>query len=173
MLKRLLLIEQSATLRHAVKKLLERDDFEVIELSNYAQALANISGNKYAFAGVVLGWPAKTNEVADELFATLTEPEFSSLGVVVLTHGADSNKHAWISKRSNTALVLWENHNEIADTLNSLTQSHMPADGILDSDGLLAPELTSIKVLFVDDSPTVRTKYRRLLTQHGYETDTA
>ncbi|WP_455212156.1 EAL domain-containing protein [Kaarinaea lacus] len=173
MLKRLLLIEQSATLRHAVKKLLDRNEYEVIELSHYGQALANIRDNKYAYAGVVLGWPAKTNDAADELFATLTEHEFNNMGVVVLTHATDSNKHAWISKRSNTALVLWENHNEIVDTLSSLIQTVPIVEHSIDSDGLLAPELISIKVLFVDDSPTVRTKYRRLLSQHGYETDTA
>jgi diguanylate cyclase (GGDEF)-like protein/PAS domain S-box-containing protein len=172
-LKRLLLIEQSATLRHAIKKLLDCNEYEVIEQANYNQALATITDNKYAYAGVVLGWPAKTNEAADELFATLTEHEYSNLGVVVLTHAADSNKHAWITKRSNTALVLWENHNEIVDTLGSLIQTHNLSDHSIDSDGLLAPELTSIKVLFVDDSPTVRTKYRRLLTHHGYDTDTA
>ena len=74
---------------------------------------------------------------------------------------------------SNTALVLWENHNELTDTLSSLTQSRPYTEHSFDSDGLLAPELTSIKVLFVDDSPTIRTKYRRLLSQHGYDTDTA
>ncbi|MCG6969108.1 MAG: EAL domain-containing protein [Gammaproteobacteria bacterium] len=173
MLKRLLLIEPSATLRHAVKKLLDRQDYDAVEIADYAQALTTVTANKHAYAGVVLGWPAKTNQAADELFVTLTEHEFSNIGVVVLTHATDTNKHAWISKRSNTALVLWENHNEIIDTLDGLIQPQSQTELGIDSDALLAPELTSIKVLFVDDSPTIRTKYRRLLTQHGYDTDTA
>lgn len=175
MLKRILLIEQSATLRHAVKMLVDCDEYEVVEYSSYPEALANISGKgvRHGYAAVVLGWPAKTNEAADELVATLTEPEYRSLAVVVMTHASDANKHAWITKRSNSALVLWENHTELTDTLNSLTQLQPQDEQTFDSDVLLAPELTSVKVLFVDDSPTIRTRYRRLLSQHGYDTDIA
>jgi hypothetical protein len=157
---RIVLIEQSATLRHAVKKLIDCNEYEISEFSNYVEALASITntGGRSLYTAIVLGWPARTNEAADELFATLTEPEYANLAVVVMTHASDSNKHAWVTKRSNTALVLWENHHELTDTLGSLIQPPPYAELTLDSDGLLAPELTSINVLFVDDSPTIRTK---------------
>ena len=43
MLKRILLIEQSATLRHVAKKLIDRNEYEVVEFSNYAEVLAHIT----------------------------------------------------------------------------------------------------------------------------------
>lgn len=172
-MKRILFVEQSATLRHVARKHFDQQEYEVVELSSFTEALGKITDQQtpLTYSCVVLGWPAKTNEVADELFATLSERQFKNLGVIVLTQAADAAKHSWITKRSNTALVLWENHNELTDTLGSMTQAAVGT--IIDSDALLIPELVSIKVLFVDDSPTIRTKYRRLLVQHGYDSDTA
>lgn len=169
-LKRILLIELSATLRHAAKKLLDSNGYEVNEVTNFTTALAELTDADGNHAGVVLGWPAKTNDLADELFATLAEPQYRHLGVVVLTNANNATNHSWVTKRSNTALVLWDNYNEIVDALASLNPN---VTASAESETLIANDASSVRVLFVDDSPTVRVTYRRLLSDNGYETDTA
>ncbi|WP_455202027.1 EAL domain-containing protein [Kaarinaea lacus] len=171
-MKKVLLIEPSATLRHAAKKLMENKGFDVTDLPSFSKGLTKIAGLEHdaAFDVVCLGWPAKTDDIADELFATLEEPQYHKLGVVVLSHEADNAKLAWVTKRSKTGLVLWENYAEIIDAIDSLTEKKSTAsvwEPVIPSDN--AP----MRVLFVDDSPTVRATYRRLLTQAGYITDTA
>jgi len=169
--KRVLLIETSATLRHAAKKLLESNGFEATEASSFTKGISYIASaeNGVEFDAVCLGWPNKTDNVADELFASLDESQFKHLGVVVLTHEADSAKLAWVTNRSKTALVLWDNHAEIIDALSSLTEKKIPVSTWEPA----AADSIPMRVLFVDDSPTVRVTYRRLLTQAGYITDTA
>ncbi|WP_455376763.1 EAL domain-containing protein [Kaarinaea lacus] len=169
-MKHVLLIEISATLRHAAKKLLENSGFEVTEANSFSKGIAYIAGMEKGaeFDAVCLGWPNKTDDIADELFASLDESQYRHLGVVVLTHEADSTKLAWVTKRRKTALVLWDNHAEIIQALNSLTEKKVASTW-----EPAATDSVPMRVLFVDDSPTVRVTYRRLLTQAGYITDTA
>lgn len=171
-MKQILLIEISATLRHAAKKLLVQQNFEVSEVSSFTTGLAKIAGldKGVSFDAVCLGWPNKTDDIADELFALLEEPQYQGLSVVVLSHEADSAKLAWVTRRSKTALVLWDNYSEICDALNSLSEKKPIASAW---EPVVVPDNTPMRVLFVDDSPTVRVTYRRLLTQAGYITDTA
>ena len=109
-MKHVLLIEISATLRHAARKLLVSSGFEVTEANSFTKGIGYIAGLEKGaeFDAVCLGWPNKTDDVADELFASLDESQYKHLGVVVLTHEADSTKLAWVTKRSQTALVLWD-----------------------------------------------------------------
>jgi len=171
-LKKVLLIELSATLRHAAKKLMENSGYDVTEVASFSNGFAKISRIEQDFDCniVLLGWPAKTDDIADELFATLEEPQYQNLSVIVLSHEADTAKLAWVTKRSKTALVLWENYSEIIDAISSLTVDKQPASNW---ESIAHGETTPMRVLFVDDSPTVRVTYRRLLTQAGYITDTA
>ena len=169
--KRILLVEVSATLRHAAKKLLVTAGYSVIAVDNFADGMLNLSGNipESLYDGVILGWPAKTDCSADELFAALMEPEYTSIAAIVLSYQADANKLTWVSKRSNTAVVVWDEYSEIIQSLNSLITINTPRI----EETMPIPELDSMRVLFVDDSPTIRVSYRRLLTEHGYVVDTA
>ncbi|MGD8568341.1 MAG: EAL domain-containing protein [Gammaproteobacteria bacterium] len=171
-MKKVLLIELSATLRHAARKLLAHNGYEVTEVSSFSKGLTSITGleQNIDYDVVCLGWPSKTDDVADELFATLEESRFHNLSVVVLSHKADTAKLAWVTRRSKTALVLWENYAESIDAIQSLTDNKPQS---LTWEPVIPNEAAPMRVLFVDDSPTVRVTYRRLLTQAGYVTDTA
>ncbi|MEJ2179003.1 MAG: EAL domain-containing protein [Gammaproteobacteria bacterium] len=171
-MKKVLLIEPSATLRHAAKKLMENKSYVVTDLPSFSKGLTKIAGLEHdaAYDVVCLGWPAKTDDIADELFATLEEPQYHQLGVVVLSHEADNAKLAWVTKRSKTGLVLWENYAELIDAIDSLTEKK-PTASVWEP--VIPNDSAPMRVLFVDDSPTVRATYRRLLTQAGYITDTA
>jgi DNA-binding response OmpR family regulator len=66
--KKVLLIEPSATLRHAAKKLMEIKGFDVTDLPSFSKGLSKIAGLEHdaAYDVVCLGWPAKTDDLADE-----------------------------------------------------------------------------------------------------------
>lgn len=171
-MKKILLIELSATLRHAAKKLMENSGRPVTEKLSYAEGLAELSTDiaSTAYDVVLMGWPIKTDDDADELMSLLTEPAYKQLPVIVLSHEADSTRLAWVTERGNTALVLWGAYTEINDAIGSLTHE-VPLSN--ENDLVRFDNEPNIRVLFVDDSPTVRVNYRRLLTKNGYDTDTA
>jgi diguanylate cyclase (GGDEF)-like protein/PAS domain S-box-containing protein len=170
--KKILLIELSATLRHAAKKLMANSGHTVTEVVNFAEGLDKLSadGAVSCYDAVLLGWPVRTDDDADELMSLLSEVQFKKVAVIVLAHEADSTRLAWVTERGNTALVLWGAYTEINDAIASLTHE-IPVP--TESDPLRFENEPSIRVLFVDDSPTVRVNYRRLLTKNGYEADTA
>ena len=151
---------------------MENSGYEVTEIASFSKGLTSISGfeQKAEYDVVCLGWPSKTDDVADELFAKLEESRYCAVSVLVLSHEADTAKLAWVTRRSKTALVLWDNYAEIIDAIQSLTENKQPASTW---EQMLASDSFPMRVLFVDDSPTVRVTYRRLLTQAGYITDTA
>ena len=173
-LKRILLIELSATLRHAVKKLLSTHGYQVDDVSSFQAGLVHITEAKSdsPYHAIVLGWPMKTDVAADEVFATLDEPSHRRQYVIVLSHETDSSKLGWVSKRGNTALILWDDYVEIIDVLKSNIKQDQKLLNA-DKDTVPMPDMSAMRVLFVDDSPTVRVTYRRLLHEHGYIADTA
>ncbi|MFV2055494.1 MAG: EAL domain-containing protein [Thiohalomonadales bacterium] len=171
-MKRILLIEVSATLRHAAKTLARDAGYHVTDVGSFLEGLKTFLEMKAnnAVDGVILGWPARTDEYADELYSAFMEPQNHDMGVIVLSHRAETTERSWATKRSNTALVLWDEYQEFIDALKSLV---LNAPAISVSEILTQPQKGNLKVLFVDDSPTIRVTYRRLLKNNGYLVDTA
>jgi len=170
----ILLIELSATLRHLAHKLFKKNSEQVTVLKSYTEALTcldNEADEELTYSSVVLGWPEKTDPDADEIIALLSEPAYKNLSVIVLAHEADSAILEWVTNRNLTALVVWDDYRECVETLKKIQQKTSTIS--------IHPDFTSrehkskIRILFVDDSPTVRVNYRRLLRANGYETDTA
>jgi diguanylate cyclase (GGDEF)-like protein/PAS domain S-box-containing protein len=170
-LDRVLLVEPSATRRRAMHSLLGGKGFHVSELTAYSQALPvleRLGTTTSGFRGIVIGWPEHADERADEVFALLRQDEFEHFAVLLL---ADTNNGAvvdWMMKRASTGLLLWSDYSECADAMLKL----------VNPPSLLLPDLdhggqSHLRVLFVDDSATVRVAFRRLLMKHGYLVETA
>ena len=170
--QQLLLIELSATLRHATKKLLHGQGHNLAVVNDFAVALERIKKNKTAYDAVIIGWPARTDNDADELLAYLLEIENSSIPVLIMAHEADTPKLNWLSNRKHSTLLLWDDYREITNSVNKIIQQK-PERTVIRPEIFSKPTQSPIRVLFVDDSPTVRVSYRRLLMKYGYETDTA
>jgi len=171
-MNRLILIESSATLRHAAKTLAQSAGFHVTTIGNYSEGMKKFVElkEKGELDGVVLGWPVKTDNFADELFTALMETEHNEIGVIVLSHIAETNERSWATKRSNTAMVLWDEYEEFVEALKSLGCQSTTAKI---SEISMTRQEDDIRVLFVDDSPTIRVSYRRLLKDNGYVVETA
>jgi diguanylate cyclase (GGDEF)-like protein/PAS domain S-box-containing protein len=128
------------------------------------------SGKGGGFDAVVFGWIDQTNAEAAELFAFLEKNTYVSLPVVVFSHEPDTAIIDRVSTRSNTAFLLWEDFRKSADSLaDLLIEANKRKRYQKDTDPIVQP----IRVLFVDDSRTVRVKYQRLLNGNGYYTETA
>lgn len=172
--QRILLIEKSATLRNVTSKMLIAEGYTVTVAINFNNALEKIDApNNFitSFDTIVMGWPSKTDPDADRLLALLEEPQNHQIEVLILSHEADSQKLNWVTNRKRSALLLWSDHKDLLPTLNSLfnTPAFVEPDIVSNADRPNIP----IKILLVDDSPTVRVIYSKLLANHGYSTGTA
>jgi diguanylate cyclase (GGDEF)-like protein/PAS domain S-box-containing protein len=71
-------------------------------------------------------------------------------------------------KRPSTALLLWSDYSDAPEALHKLihpVQRQAPAES--------RSATEQLRVLFVDDSPTVRIAFRRLLAAEGFQVETA
>lgn len=122
------------------------------------------------FDAVLLGWPYHTIPGANELYTMLEQKGYSSLPVITFTHEFETSIAARAVSRPNTVLLLWRDYQKTTDVLAVLLAG--TNHGERKPRGSSSP-VQPIRILFVDDSSTVRVKYRRLLTANGYHTETA
>ncbi|MDH5435958.1 MAG: EAL domain-containing protein [Gammaproteobacteria bacterium] len=169
----ILFIENSATLRYGLQKQLTNENYSFTITSSYIDGIdklntASIENNLYDL--IIVGWPVQTDPSADELFALLETPQLSTLPVLVMAADPDSATHTWVIRRAHTAILDWRNHVEIGVTVQKLLA--VREEPVRDE---IEPieQKERIKILFVDDSPSIRVYYRRLLTRQGYHVDVA
>ncbi len=166
---RVLLIEASATRRRALSTMLAHKTFDVTIIGNYAEGLATLSAvERGNFAALVVSWPEYSDHRADEVFALLRARDWITLPVLVMADSTDAGAVNWLMKRPSTALLLWSDYSDAPEALHKLihpVQRQAPAESRSGSEQL--------RVLFVDDSPTVRIAFRRLLAAEGFQVETA
>ena len=126
-MNKLLFIEKSATLRHALHKLLRKHDYDVDIVSDFESGLTQLADVKSTslYAGIVLGWPNQTHTSTDELLATLSEPTYAEIPVLVMAHEADSAKLGWVSGRMHTAFLVWDAYEDAIQTLPKLLSQQL------------------------------------------------
>lgn len=168
-MSRILFIEKSATLRHAMHRLLVNNAYEVEVAPDFDAGLDRLLASEPGpdYDGVILGWPNQTDPSTDELLATLCEPPYDKLPLLVLANDADSAKMGWVSGRTQTAFLMWDTFEDSLKTLPTLL-SQQVIEPCCDPEANI-----QIRVLLVDDSPTARVKFRKLLDKCGYDTTTA
>ncbi len=172
---RILISEISGTRRHVLQKLLAGDKYELVIAESFLSTInllqrANEDNSQYA--AIVMGWPEFTDPIADELLDLLVQPSCATLPTLVLTEDIGTAKRDWVTTRGNTGILTWDSYPELFDSVKKLLTS-TSSDKRNAKAISLASDFRNIRVLFVDDSPTVRASYRRLLISHGYMVETA
>lgn len=145
--------------------------FEVTDLPEYEKALPLLEtlGSAHSgFRGIAIGWPEHRDAHADAIFARLRTHEYEHLAVLLLANVNDGAAVNWMMKRSQTGLLLWSDYSECGDALGKLINPPSQLLPDLDIGGQ-----SHLRILFVDDSATVRVAFRRLLMKHGYLVETA
>jgi diguanylate cyclase (GGDEF)-like protein/PAS domain S-box-containing protein len=172
-LPRVLLIEHSATVRHIERNHLIKAGYEVETDIDFNSALVRFrpgSDDASALDAVVLGWSDPSIPGANELNCVLESDSYRSLPVLIFAHETDRSVSAHVEKRLNSAFLLWQDYRRSASVLAGLL---IEATRKQNGEGRSKPIIQPIRVLFVDDSRTVRVKYQRLLTANGYHIETA
>ena len=172
-MSRVLVIEKSSTLRHALVRQLQGEALEAEPVATYEEALARLRDPAESFDAVVLGWPERAASITDELLVLLDQSAYRHIAVVVLSESGDGGQLDWITERPGTALLTWEDHREIREVLRGIWRRAAPpeaGDATMPGD---AGDTRGIRILLVDDSPTARLNYSNLLKQNGYEVEVA
>jgi diguanylate cyclase (GGDEF)-like protein/PAS domain S-box-containing protein len=166
---RVLLIEASATRRRALSTMLTQKGYEVAIIATYAEGLSLLTSiEREKYAALVVSWPEYSDHRADDIFALMRARDWISLPVLVMADSTDAGAVNWLMKRASTALLLWSDYSDAPDALNKLihpVQRAAPAETRASSE--------TMRVLFVDDSPTVRIAFKRLLAAEGYQVEIA
>jgi len=168
--QRILLVEESATLRYILVKALQKQGYELMALETFDAGYETINNSDTQFDAVVIGWPNYSiHEEADRLIELMEGEAFSELPVLMVAHDAEIDVLNWMSRRRYTALVPWENYQESVATLQKLLGPEIAVE----HKHPVSSQENPIRVLFVDDSASIRHYYQRLLNRNGYITETA
>ncbi len=170
---RVLLIEHSATIRFIEKNLLIKAGYEVETELDFKSAITRLKSDSQdsgAFEALVVGCSDPTIAGIGELFELLESETYATLPVLAFAHEPQAATSAWAQARSCTAFQLWVDYRQSPDLLARLL---VDANTGRSRQWRSKPVVMPIRVLFVDDSRTVRVKYQRLLTANGYYTETA
>ena len=167
---KILYIEHFSRHRNALTRMLSNDGFVVVAIEKLedARRLLQSVADDLQYDGVILSWPADLDSAPDGLLGLLTSPELAGLPVLVMARTADADKLAWVTGRARTAFLLWKDWRETGQALRKLLAAPAPPPVLAEQD-----DEAPVRVLLVDDSPTSRAKFRKLLTGAGFEVETA
>ena len=171
---RILVVEESATLRYMIGKFVQKQGYELMAVDSFESGISTLKDRNQTFQGAIVGWPNyELYQQSSELLILLEKEPYSELPVILLCNDAEMNLLNWMSTRSNTALVPWESYQEAVGSLQSMlqTEEEEPAAEERRSEARGSVEPTN--VLFVDDSNSILTYYKRLLERNGYNVSTA
>lgn len=173
-MKRVLLLNSSESRRADVSKVLRQRGYQVQPVSDFPAAIAALTEVDSAgtdLVGVVVGWPEDSDGggAFHAFLNQLAEHTHLHVAVVLLCDSMSSKAIGWLKYRKRSAMLLWSDYSEVPDALGRLLDPHRERR-IAHLEELADHHL---RVLFVDDSPTVRIAFRRLLMKHGFLVETA
>ncbi|MEM6935998.1 MAG: response regulator, partial [Pseudomonadota bacterium] len=171
-MKHVLLVNPSAEQKKGVISRLQQAGYHVATCETFQEALialATAARGGPPIDGLVVGWPNGADAASQSFFNALADSRHLQRVVLVVADELASMAVAWLKQRRRSALLLWNDCAEIPDAMKKLLEPYRPQQvNYLD---LLAEH--HLRVLFVDDSPTVRVAFRRMLMKYGFLVSTA
>ncbi|HEB82357.1 MAG TPA: response regulator, partial [Gammaproteobacteria bacterium] len=170
--QRVLIVEESATLRYMLGKTIQKQGYEVETVESFEEAIDSLPSKTYQFHAILVGWPNYEHfDESRKLLVILDREPYSEVPVILLSNDPEPELLNWMSTRKSTALVPWGNYQEVTASLQSMLNPVDPAPVIEQRQNLRHSRPT--RVLFVDDSRSIRTYYQRMLERNNYEVITA
>lgn len=180
-MRQLLVIERSSTLGHLLRRTLRAGGFSSIaRADSYEDGLwllrEAVEGSG-GYAAVLIGAPSRPTADHDAVMDYLAGGPGLSIPVLLMTHERTDAQEKWINGRPNSQLLLWSEFGKIPACVRGVIR---PGDGRGEDKSSVAargPAVAAeeedagrgIRVLFVDDSQSVRLAYRRLLEREGFD----
>lgn len=174
----IVIVESSATLSHLLQRTLAAShqtvDRMLTSFSDASDLLASIEAGAVKFKVLVVGAPQRITPEFETLMTRLSDSRAPALAVLVLSHEKTPFLSDWLSRRRNAFLLLWSNFGRIPAALKQLLPPETPESTGSAPEGLVeVSPVTPLRVLFVDDSQSVRFAYRQVLESNGFVVDTA
>jgi diguanylate cyclase (GGDEF)-like protein/PAS domain S-box-containing protein len=170
--QRILIVEESATLRYILGKTLQKQGYELISVDSFESATETLQTNTLQLHAILVGWPNYEHfEESRQLLVLLDREPYSEVPVVLLSNDAELDLLNWMSIRKTTALVPWENYQEVVSSLQSMLDPESQEPVI--EQRQTHRDVRPTTVLFVDDSKSIRVYYQRLLERNNYKVLTA
>ncbi|UXI68488.1 EAL domain-containing protein [Tahibacter amnicola] len=171
----ILVVERSTTLSHLLKRTLAAAGLAArSELTAYPDAVDHLQRSKemkQEYGVLIAGLPARPTAESNALLDTLASEALAQLPVLLMVHEHNPEVATWIKRRGRAAAVLWTQFGKIPGALQHLVPeaarltAAAPAPAQVPSQG--------IRILFVDDSQSIRLAYQQLLERQGYSVLTA
>ncbi|MGI9301218.1 MAG: two-component system response regulator [Gammaproteobacteria bacterium] len=168
---KVLLVEESTTLRTIIARALITANIQFIELNDYQSALDTLRDETAleTIGGVVVGWTHYPQAQARALLDELQQPQHRQRTVIVLAN--KPGELDWQARNPGTIVKAWSNYDEAVIELSATVAMDVSAnDEQLEP---AAPSELAPRALIVEDSISVREQYRRLLSQNGFCVETA
>ncbi|HEX6834611.1 MAG TPA: response regulator, partial [Rudaea sp.] len=175
----ILVVERSATLSHLLKRTLSAANLTArSELSSYLEAIDHLQRSaelEQPYSLIIIGAPARMTREFSALLEYLRGATPGELAVLLMTHEKLQELADFAEQRGRANLVLWANFSRIPGAIRALLPEEdaavaAPAAPV----AAAAPAAQNgIRILFVDDSQSVRLAYHQLLERNGFRTDTA
>ena len=170
--QRILLVEESATLRYMLGKTLKKQGYELITVDSFESAIETLQTNTLEFHAILVGWPNYEHfDESKHLLVLLDREPYSEVAVILLSNDAELELLNWMSTRRTTALVPWENYQEVVSSLQTMLDP-LPQQPVVEQHSVQR-NTKPTSVLFVDDSKSIRIYYQRLLERNNYTVVTA
>ncbi|MBE9559247.1 MAG: EAL domain-containing protein [Proteobacteria bacterium] len=171
-MQRILIVEESATLRYILGKTLQKQGYELISVDSFESATKTLQTNTLQLHAIMVGWPNYEHfEESKQLLVLLDREPYSEVPVVLLSNDAELDLLNWMSTRKTTALIPWENYQEVVASLQSMLNPESQEPVI--EQRQVRRDVRATRVLFVDDSKSIRIYYQRLLERNNYDVVTA
>jgi len=170
--QRVLLVEESATLRYMLGRSVEKQGYELISVDSFEAARELLQEDAPQLNAILVGWPNYEHfDESRHLLVLLDREPYSEIPTILISNNAEPGLLNWMSTRKLTALVPWESYQEVVSSLQSMLDPE-PASPILEN-RKTARDARQTSVLFVDDSKSIRVYYQRLLERNNYTVFTA
>jgi diguanylate cyclase (GGDEF)-like protein/PAS domain S-box-containing protein len=185
----ILVVERSATLNHLLQRTLQASQVgSWAELTSYADTLDHLQraadmGQPYGL--IMLGAPARSTRDFEDLLMFLRNPRQAKIPLLLLAHEKTADIDTFVAARPETTFLLWANFSRIPAIIRQLAPTPEPAAAeapgreptmsgtpMTHTDSAHKPA-NGVRLLFVDDSASVRLAYKQLLDRNGYQTETA
>ena len=170
--QRILIVEESATLRYMLGKTIQKQGYELTSVDSFESAIETLQASAMQLNAILVGWPNYEHFAeSKQLLVMLDREPYSSVPVILLSNDAELDLLNWMSTRKSTALVPWENYQELVDSLESMLNPELQ-EPVIEQRRIETGE-NQTRVLFVDDSKSIRVYYQRMLERNSYDVITA
>lgn len=165
----ILVVERSTTLSHLLKRTLAAAGLASrSELATYLDTIDHLKHSlelAQPYGMLIVGVPARPTRDCLALLDFLASEAQRGLPVLLMVHEQSPDIENWVRRRGKAAVVLWTQFSKIP---GQLAQLEPRSEQLAVQAEVVTVPSQGIRILFVDDSQSVRLAYQQLLERHGY-----